>query len=477
MTSPYRNRVEVVFQPGHLDNLKATNFALNTLHSISEFRDMVGIATFNRSLTIRLEDRSLYGSRYDSSSNTIFLDFDQIEHLRYNTPFGGTEHVSLQEVIVHELQHVVQNELHIAGDLFNLANNLALHPLTKSIQKWILEPDAIDATNAFRQDYFKVPNRDGHSAKLDYDMETDGVKLFNFPGSGFDSNGELNSFSAGEVSDGYLNGNLNGYYLVPDESSHTNLDIGFGDQFEDLPADVKALYRNEYFDEDERLEENSTECFIAGTPIEMWDGSQKSIEDIRLEDQVLSYNRDGELVPGRVTRTYVSEVRNVLDFFGTGVTPGHVYLCGDGKFKGQHVTLIDILQSDGGVVLRDGQVIRACTGEPVGSVRDRAFVWAIAGERMADGSVRVKDKRKLRLGTRTLTPDGNDVSIADLIFDEDLVVNENHMIQSSLASRDAFPFVWPFADRLPNPEDYVLQRSGLDLRDILAAGEWEQARH
>ena len=34
---------------------------------------------------------------------------------------------------------------------------------------------------------------------------------------------------------------------------------------------------------------------------------------------------------------------------GTGVTPGHVFLCGAGRFAGRHVPLIDILRDDGAV--------------------------------------------------------------------------------------------------------------------------------
>ena len=55
---------------------------------------------------------------------------------------------------------------------------------------------------------------------------------------------------------------------------------------------------------------------------------------------------------------------------GTGVTPGHVFLCGAGRFAGRHVPLIDILRDDGAVVRHDGSLMRASTGEPVGSDDD-----------------------------------------------------------------------------------------------------------
>ena len=44
-----------------------------------------------------------------------------------------------------------------------------------------------------------------------------------------------------------------------------------------------------------RQDEN---CFPSGTLINMWDGSKEAIENIRLNDKVLSYNEQGELVPG-----------------------------------------------------------------------------------------------------------------------------------------------------------------------------------
>ncbi len=86
---------------------------------------------------------------------------------------------------------------------------------------------------------------------------------------------------------------------------------------------------------------------------------------------VLSPDKTGTLVPARVTRTFVNDVAHVLDFHGTGVTPGHVFLCGAGRFQGRHVPLIDILRNDGAVVRQDGSLMRASTGCAVGSDADR----------------------------------------------------------------------------------------------------------
>lgn len=45
-------------------------------------------------------------------------------------------------------------------------------------------------------------------------------------------------------------------------------------------------------------------CFVAGTKISMWDGTEKPIEQVVPDDVVLSYDKDGTLKPGRVTRTF-----------------------------------------------------------------------------------------------------------------------------------------------------------------------------
>jgi hypothetical protein len=72
------------------------------------------------------------------------------------------------------------------------------------------------------------------------------------------------------------------------------------------------------------------------------------------------------------------------------VTPGHVFLCGAGRFQGRHVPLIDILRDDGAVVRQDGSLMRASTGCAVGSDADRV-IEVVA----ADGT-----RRWLRAGTR-----------------------------------------------------------------------------
>lgn len=212
-------------------------------------------------------------------------------------------------------------------------------------------------------------------------------------------------------------------------------------------------------------------CFAAGTMIELWDGSEKPIEEIRANDIVVSIDEHGARVPGRVSRTFENEATILLDVHGLRVTPGHVTLCGDGRFDGRYVPMIDILRSDGALVTAHGEKIRAATNCRVGGPNDR-FVWVAAGEHQADGSIVLSDKGRIRVGTRVITPDGRDVSLADLIAAAGGVLSDDGLV--TLPERGvAGAFHWPFGETLPKPEDYVLQRSQTSLWAIYEADEWE----
>jgi hypothetical protein len=148
----------------------------------------------------------------------------------------------------------------------------------------------------------------------------------------------------------------------------------------------------------------------------------------------------------------------VLDFHGTGVTPGHVFLCGAGRFAGRHVPLIDILRDDGAVVRQDGSLMRAATGCAVGSDADR-LIEVVA----ADGTT-----GRLRAGTRVAAGTGQ-VTVSALIAQAGGTVCDGRV---SLPGAPALqPFAW--AGSLPAPEDDVLRQSGVTLAGIYAAEEWE----
>ena len=126
----------------------------------------------------------------------------------------------------------------------------------------------------------------------------------------------------------------------------------------------------------------SDQCFAAGTMIQMADGTEKPIEQIRVGDQVMSFDDpNGELVTSTVTQTFETPDQLVIDFHGTYVTPGHVYVCPDGQYR----MLIDILEQDGAIVIADGRHIRARTGYEVGSDEDAVVMAGIVQD---DGDIK-----------------------------------------------------------------------------------------
>ena len=215
-------------------------------------------------------------------------------------------------------------------------------------------------------------------------------------------------------------------------------------------------------------------CFLAGTAISMWDGTKKPIELVQPGDIVTSYDKNGTLKPGRVKRTMTSRAKQILDVHGLMVTPGHATLCGDGLFAGRHVPIIDILRSDGALVLENGSMIRAATGCPLGSLGDR-MVTAIVGEDQPGGRVKIAQLGQIRLGTRFIMASGEDVSVLDLIAEGGGMVTGDGMITTSPGGPE-MPFRWILTPVLPKPEDYVLQRSATHLHDIYQADEWEAVR-
>ena len=216
-------------------------------------------------------------------------------------------------------------------------------------------------------------------------------------------------------------------------------------------------------------------CFLAGTMIDMADGSQKPIEDIRPEDQVMAFDKDGNKVAGRVTRTMTNESKIILDFHGTFVTPGHVYYCAGGKFEGGFAPIIDILRDDGVVQHEDNTLIRAATGCVVGSELD-AELWVLGIEADANGVYHEKIRKKLRLGTRFIVQGGKSVSIAEDLQKIGMRARADGFVEHIITGKRAL-YQWPVAGQMPpNPEDYVLQRSGTTLEDIYRAGEWEGQR-
>lgn len=236
------------------------------------------------------------------------------------------------------------------------------------------------------------------------------------------------------------------------------------------------------------------ECFGGEVPIDMWpldpdlkpgpDGIydqdkvrakvwKKPIELVRVGDIVVSFDKNGNMVPGYVPRTFQNDAKILLDFHGTRVTPGHVYYRPDSKRADKYETLIDVLRDDGMIEDRDGVKLRAATYAPVGGPLDK-FVQAVTGTLRPDGGVEIKEQGRIRLGTRFIVCNdkGRKVySVADLIEAGGGVVGDDELIR--VGDGPGIPFHWDFGDCLPKPEDFVLAASGTTLEDIYKAAEWE----
>lgn len=203
---------------------------------------------------------------------------------------------------------------------------------------------------------------------------------------------------------------------------------------------------------------------------------KKPIWLMEVGDWVVSFDKNENLVPGPVTRTMTNDVKILLDFFGTEVTPGHVYYRPDSKLPEKFETLIDVLRDDGIVQKQDGSHVRAATNVPVGDPLD-GFVHTITRIRTANGTVEVKQRGRIRLGTRFIVRNGKErksYSIADLISAGGGVVGDDELIR--VGDGEPMEFHWEFSDTLPQPEDFVLACSGTTLEDIYAASEWEQMK-
>lgn len=264
--------------------------------------------------------------------------------------------------------------------------------------------------------------------------------------------------------------------------------------------EVVILYEGEGADRTiSRIIPESEYCFGAGTPIDMWpidptlkpgpDGVydqekvragiwKKPIEDIAASDVVVSFNKQGHLVPGEVTRTMTNNAKIILDFHGTFVTPGHVYWCAGGKFEGKYAPLIDILRDDGVIQHQDGTLIRASTGCEVGTPDDEEFyVFKVYTD--AQGNERVRDRTKLRYGTRWMKDNGEHFTMREYMEGIGVEIIQDgprkgyaRWIESGMT----MPFAWVLSETLPKPEDFVLARSATSLEDIYKAGQWEFMR-
>lgn len=249
-----------------------------------------------------------------------------------------------------------------------------------------------------------------------------------------------------------------------------------------------------------RLTEVNDQCFKSDTPIHMWpldpslkpraDGTydeqlvlskvwEKPISEIHVGDLVISYDDKGRIKPGPVTRTMTNTATHLLDFWNTGVTPGHAYYCADGAFKDQHVPLMDILRTDCAIMRADGTMIRAATNCELGSIGDM-MIHASATLQKPDGTWTDAKPGKVRFGTRIILPDGKHMSFMEMAASEGWKISDDGYMVGMVKGEDSelqeqkFHFPYSHGEELPKPEDYILARSKVSLEAIYAAGEWEQ---
>ncbi|MGR3609909.1 MAG: hypothetical protein ACU0BN_13775 [Sulfitobacter sp.] len=243
-----------------------------------------------------------------------------------------------------------------------------------------------------------------------------------------------------------------------------------------------------------------SQCFLSDTTIQMWpmdaaiqpgaDGGfdeelvlshvwQKPISKVEAGDVVVAFDEAGRLQPGTVARTMTNDSTHILDFWGTGVTPGHACYCADGPFAGRHVPILDILRSDGALMRADGSMVRAATNCDVGSDGDR-MIHASASMQKSDGSWTDPKISQVRFGTKVVLPDGRHSSLQDIAEREGWGVSDDGYMVRALSDEEGavgeqkFLFPYLYAEALPQPEDYILTRSDVTLEAIYAAGEWEQ---
>lgn len=132
---------------------------------------------------------------------------------------------------------------------------------------------------------------------------------------------------------------------------------------------------------------------------------------------------------------------------------------------------MDILRTDGAVVDLKGKLIRAATACELGSAGDK-LIHTVVGDTHFDGRTKIKESGQIRLGTRLILETGQDVSVSDMIAASGGVVTDDGFILGG-TSGQKMPFRRTYSEHLPNPEDYILNRSGVGLEAIYLAGEWE----
>ena len=103
-------------------------------------------------------------------------------------------------------------------------------------------------------------------------------------------------------------------------------------------------------------------CFSGDTLISVDFSSGLRIDELEVGQSVLAFsNATGQLEPAHITQIHVTPNQSVIDFHGTLVTPGHVFVQPDDAWR----EIGAVLLADAFVLNEDGEIIRARTGELV----------------------------------------------------------------------------------------------------------------
>lgn len=102
---------------------------------------------------------------------------------------------------------------------------------------------------------------------------------------------------------------------------------------ESLIGGFQTVVQDEYLvvTAQEMLGYGRTGCFVAGTPVMKADGSSAPIETINPGDRVMSFDPQGNLVPGEVLRRVVTPNKEIVNMDGVQVTLEHLFVTDGGK--------------------------------------------------------------------------------------------------------------------------------------------------
>ena len=249
MSQDFNNAIIISESFGNTGNIASINFALSTLLETPEFQDMIRIATSERPLIITTDPIGFGGSVFNSDTNTIHLDFNQIANLEYNTPFANhIQRASLQEVLVHEVQHSVQYATNLSARVFDLDIQI----VSELIVRWIAEPDAVDVTNEFREQYLNIADRDGYVGRVTTNRADNEVLIYDFFNVDNNDDGIPDSINYNDIDEGYLDGVL-GNVLIEINTNDDGIIYGVGDLFRDIPSEIRDQLIFRFLDSQDTL--------------------------------------------------------------------------------------------------------------------------------------------------------------------------------------------------------------------------------